>query len=127
LDRELAVGVEPWRSPVHSARSLQITSRRARRSLATSIDKLIDRAQAPARATAFTAVVPPDRRAVLGARLRLELLAERLRDGAPISTRGVAALRDVVSDGSGPLYSALSGDSLGRVLARIQDSLDVPD
>ncbi len=126
LDRELATGVEPWRTPVHSARSLQITGVRARRSLAKSLDQLIRRAQT-SRPAAMSTVVPLDRRAVLGARVQVEALAQRLRDGAPVSTRGVAALRDLLCDGSGPIYSPVSGEALGRVLASIRDSLDVVD
>jgi hypothetical protein len=127
LDRELAAGVEPWHSPVHSARSLQITSQRARNSLADSLETLFVRAQRPARSPGWSAAVPVDRDAVLAARQALEWLAERLRDGAPIGTRGVAELRDVISDGSGPFYGALTGDTLRGVLAQVLASLDVPD
>ncbi len=127
LDRELASGVEPWRTPVHSARSLQITGPRARRTLADTLDKLVRRAEQAGANTTISCVVPIDRPAVLGARTLLADIAARLRDGAPVSTPGVAALRDLLTDGSGPIYAALSGDALGRALASIRESLDVAD
>ena len=127
LDGELACGVEPWRTPLHTARSLQITGARARRSLAKSLDRLLERAQTPTWSTAVSAAVPVDRRAVLGARARVEDLSRRLRDSAPVSTSGIAALRDLLCDGDGPIYNPLSGVALGQVLASIRDSLDVAD
>lgn len=136
LDRELAAGAEPWCTPVHSARSLQITATRARHAQARSLEALIERASGPASPTTssttmtarfLSAQIPVDRPAVLGAREHLEAIVIRLRDGAPISTRGVAAVRDLMSDGAGPIYSPLSGAALGRVLESIRDSLDVPD
>ncbi len=126
LDRELAAGVAPWHSPAHSVRSLQITAPRARRGLARSLDQLIRRAAAPP-PPSLSAVIPLDRSAVLAAQPVLERLGRRLRDGTPVSAQGVAALREVVADGCGPLYSAVSGDSLGRLLAAVAESLDVPD
>jgi hypothetical protein len=127
LDRELASGVEPWRTPVHSARSLQITSPRGRRTLADALDKLLRRAEQAGANTTISCVVPVDRPAVLGAATPLADIAARLRDGAPVSTAGVAALRDLLSDGSGPVYSPLSGEALGHVLGSIRDALDVVD
>jgi hypothetical protein len=127
LDRELATGIEPWRSPVHCARSLQITSPRARRALARSLEQILTRADAPARPGELSAAVPLNDRAVQAARLQMLAIAAQLRDGEPVNTRGVAALRDAISDGSGPFYNVLSGDSLVRMLAGIEQSLDVRD
>jgi hypothetical protein len=136
LDRELAAGAPPWCTPVHSVRSLQITGTRARHAQARAVEALIDRAAVPVPVTTSSAMItarllsaqiPVDRAAVLGVRGPLEAIITRLRDGRPISTRGVAALRDLISDGAGPIYSPLSGATLGRVLDSIRDSLDVPD
>jgi hypothetical protein len=127
LDRELAAGAPPWSTPLHSARSLQITSPRARRSLARSLDRLIERASYPAHPTATSALATLDRAAVLGSREHLRAIADLLRDERPVSTAGIAALRDLLSDGAGPIYSPLSGSGLGRVLVSIRDSLAVLD
>jgi hypothetical protein len=125
LDRELAAGVQPWHSPAHSARSLQITSRVSRRALARGLDRMQARAAGPT--ATWTAAVPVDGRAVREEQFVLDLLADRLRDGAPISTRSVAALRYLMSDGSSPFYRARKGNSLAGVLAEVHASLDVPD
>jgi hypothetical protein len=136
LDRELAAGVAPWCTPVHCTRSLQITGMRARRSQAKALEGLIARAVVPARVTTspatitarlLSAHVPIDKAAVLGARGHLEAIIIRLRDGEPVSTRGVAALSDLICDGTGPIYSPLSGATLSRALESIRDCLDVPD
>jgi hypothetical protein len=123
----LAAGVAPWTTAVHSARSVQITSRRGRCALAASVEALIQRARTPGPAWGLTAQVPVDRAAVLGARPYLEALVIRLRDGQPVSTMAVAALRDLMTDGAGPIYSPLTGQGLGRVAASIRDLLDVPE
>jgi hypothetical protein len=63
LDRRLATGTPPWESPLLAARALQLTSRRRRRSLARSLERLVERAeQAPSRG--FSTVVPVARRQV---------------------------------------------------------------
>ena len=127
LDRELASGLGSWRSPRHSAPSLQITSSRGRRALARSLDELLVPAGASRRATAIRPAVAVDHRAVEGARWRLECLAERLYDDAPVSAAGIAALRDLLSDTAGPVYNPLCGYGLGPALASIQAALEVVD
>src|SRR2546423_10873043 len=76
LDRELASGIAPWRSPLHAARALALTSDRSRRGLARSLERLVEQAQC-ARSQSRGAVVYPCREQVLDALPALLTIAGR--------------------------------------------------
>ena len=126
LDRQLAAGVEPWRSPVYAARALQLTSGRSRRMLARSLERLVEQAEQP-RTPYRSAVVQPSRPRVREARPVLLTLASRLRGNVPVDPRGVAALKDLLSDGTGPCYMHGHPDTLKLRLQAIDQLLDVQD
>jgi hypothetical protein len=126
LDGQLATGTEPWRSPVHAARALQLTSARSRRSVARSLEKLVERADEPS-APYRSAVVPPCRRQVREARPLLLLLAARLRGNDPVDPRGVAALKSLICDGAGPVYAGGRPDALRARLESITPALEALD
>ena len=126
LNRQLAAGVEPWRSPVHAARARQLTGDRIRRMLARGVERLVEQADEPPRLSR-SAVIYPWRPGVREARPLMLTLASRLRGGAPVDPRGTAALKDLLTDGSGPVYTPGDPNTLKRRLEIIDQWLDVQD
>jgi hypothetical protein len=128
LDHELAEGVAPWRSAVHAARALQVTSDRKRLRLARTLERLVAEADIGPAADARPAPrIGPCCEQILLARGDILALADRLR--APVSIdAGVAVqLRRLVSDGAGPLYTQRAPRTLRATLDPLLDALDVPD
>ena len=125
LDRELASGIAPWRSPLHAARALQLTGDRNRRGLARSLERLVEHAQQP-RSQHRGAVVYPCREQVLEALPALLTMAGRLRCADPIDARGVARLNILLSDGIGPCYVRIRRNALTDALQEISQWLAVP-
>jgi len=125
LDRELASGIAPWRSPLHAARALALTGDRNRRGLARSLERLIEDAQRPP-GPYRGAVVQPCREQVIEALPALLTTAGRLRSADPIDARGVARLNILLSDGSGPCYVKIRRNALTDALQEILQWLAVP-
>jgi hypothetical protein len=125
LDRELASGIAPWRSPLHAARALQLTGERNRRGLARSLERLVENAQST-RNQCRGAVVYPCREQVLEALPVLLTIAGRLRCADPIDARGIARLNILLSDGSGPCYVRIRCNALKDALQEISQWLAVP-
>jgi hypothetical protein len=125
LDRELASGIAPWRSPPHAARALQLTRERNRRGLARSLERLIEQAHEP-RGLYRGAVVEPCREQVLEALPVMLSVAGRLRSVDPIDARGIARLNILLSDGSGPCYVRIQRNALNNALQEISQWLAVP-
>lgn len=126
IDRQLAVGVEPWRSPLHATRARQLTGYRNRRRLARSLERLIEEADSPRR-RGLTAVVAPSPPRVREARPEMLTLSSRLRGGGPVAPRGIAVLKDLLSDGGGPFYVPGDPETLKRRLRTIDGFLDALD
>jgi hypothetical protein len=126
LDRRLAAGVESWSSPVHAARARQLASDRTRRMLARSLERLVEQAEeAPGRQRA--AVVQPSRARVREARPLMLTLASRLRGNAPVAARGMAALKNLLTDGGGPVYTRGNPDELKDCLQAVEEWLHAQD
>ena len=103
LDRELIGGMRPEECAYLAARALQLTSERSRRDLVAGLDRLL---VADRRATVFATAVPVRRARVAAAAAELRALRERLLAPGPLPARGVAIVRELLSDGAGPLYGA---------------------
>ena len=100
LNDALIAGADPASSRALAARTRQLTSPRSRAALAQGLDRLLRSAQAdPGR----WRVCPP-RRAVCANASALGELASLLVSAAPLYARGVAALEQLVSDGTGAAY-----------------------
>jgi hypothetical protein len=125
LDRELASGIAPWRSPLHAARALALTGDRNRRGLARSLERLIEHAQRPP-GPYRGAVVLPCREQVIEAMAPMLTVAGQLRCAAPVDARGVARLNILLSDGSGPCYVRIRRNALTDALQQILQWLAVP-
>jgi hypothetical protein len=124
LDRQLSSGTVSWRSPVHPARSLQLTSDRRRRRLARSLERLIEVTEQPA---AFRgSVVPPCCEQVRDATPQIAAIARRLRSRTPVDARGVAYLRELLCNGDSPVYLRSSAGALAAEPQAVSELLDVP-
>lgn len=126
LNRQLADGVEPWRTPVYAARARQLTSHRNRRMLAGALDRIVAQAERPPRPYRGPAVHPSSKQ-VHEARPLMLILAARLRSAAPVDPRGVAALHELLADGAGPIYRYGDPEMLRRRLEEIEAWLHALD
>ncbi len=74
-----------------------------------------------------SAVVAPCREQVREALPLILDIAFRLRATVPVGAAGVARLRVLLSDGSGPCYSRSDPGALTIALQAVSESLDVHD
>jgi hypothetical protein len=125
LDRELASGIAPWRSPAHAARALQLTSARRRESYAAGLERVLAETERPRRSTRFSGVVMPDAAAVILCAPTIWEIVATLRAPAPVSAEGMARLGAVLCDGAGPLYCAGNDDQLRQAFEHISRWLPV--
>lgn len=115
LDRQLAAGMNPWRSDELALRAQRITRRRSRSQLARGLSSAVRAGQ---EVTGFSAAVRPDPGEVLEARTVLSAVAQRLRAPEPVAARGVAIVHVLLTDATSPLYRpAVPGALGGRLRA----------
>jgi hypothetical protein len=121
LDSHLADGEGPEASPLLTARALQLSSRRLRRSIADSwLDILI---QSHQKLSPFDPRVPVVRRRVVEADDQIRAVADALV--APLTTaRGVAMASSLLADGAGPLYNPANTTDLRSLLVDVLQQLD---
>jgi hypothetical protein len=119
LDRQLAAGATPEASVALALHAARVYGPTQRRLLARSLTRI---ASEPASARVG---VPVDRVAVERARDELEAVADRLSADGPVSVRGVARIRLLLADGSGPLYRAARPEQLRRELCSTLAALDL--
>jgi hypothetical protein len=129
LDRDLAVGSSPQRSPLHALRARQLADPRVRSELAGSLRDIVDDAMQP------QAVLNPVRlsRSIVLVSLRQEEvrawqegllgLAQRLEGRAAVNPCGVARVKLLLSDGAGPLYNPDPQRGLGETIWWVADGL----
>jgi len=122
LDEALADGASPLWSPELARRARQLVSRGSRQQLANSLERLVKEAQRSVSPRAVAVLLP--RREISEAETSLFSIATRLRDERPMYARGTALLSQLLSDGSGPMYNAHTGGSLGRAVGAIAAALD---
>ena len=127
LDRELACGIAPWRSPAHAARALQLTSARRRETYAQGLERVLaETEQVGGRiSTRLSAIVLPDPTAVILCAPTIWEIVATLRGPAPVSAEGMARLRALLCDGAGPLYCAGNAEQLRQSLEHISRWLPV--
>jgi hypothetical protein len=103
LDRKLASGADPHRTPALDLRARQLTAGPERAMLAASLESLIASAARPP--SGLTSAIPVRRAAVLDAKPEILGLAGELAADAPVNPRGVAMVRCLLTYGDSPLYS----------------------
>ena len=112
LDRALSDGADEKTSARLAARAAQLTARPMREELAGSLEQLVYAAREPAGGYR----VPLRRTPILVNAQILREIASDLQGSAPVSARGVAMLHELLTDGTGPLFSA---NSRAPVLAQV--------
>lgn len=122
LDRALAAGEDPSRSPALTYRAARLTSHNCRARLVTQIDNVLLAAARPVDPCSVAAM--PDRMEVARARPLLIEARELLLAPVPIYCRGVAGLVELLRDGGGPIYAPVREgaliDALVRLIAALQ-------
>lgn len=123
LDRDLADGTVPETCGALVLRARELIGLPARRALAHDIDLILREAHA---SYAWTITrVPLRRAAIIRLADELERLARRLVAPEPVSARGVAAVRLLLTDGGGPLYHRGATRDLGDAVAQARSDLEV--
>jgi hypothetical protein len=118
LDEELARGVGASLSEAHTVRAEQLTSEGGRRKVARRLDRLVDRAQNP-RPAALIPVLPPCREQVRAAMPLIVAVRSHLLSEEPVTARGIARLKILLSDPRGPCYVRSQHDALTVALQDI--------
>jgi hypothetical protein len=121
LDRRLAAGASPESSvllALHAARLCEPTERQV---LARSLTRIVAAADAP---MVRRLAAPVHRPAVQRARAELAAVAGRLVASGPVDVQGVARVRTLVADGTGPLYRFGPPERLRHELTEVLAALD---
>ena len=119
LDHDLVAGASPEATAALALRGQCLVRPRERRALARSVQRLLAEATRPA-PRLFRSGSPIRREEVRATSAELARLVDHLLAPAPVSARGVAHVRLLLSDGAGALYHRGSpGDLRRQVLAAI--------
>jgi hypothetical protein len=121
LDRQLAAGSSPESSVPLALHAGRLCERTERQLLARSLTRIVAAADAP---TARRLAAPVHRPAVQNARAELATVADRLAASDPIDVQGVALIRTLVADGTGPLYRSAAPERLRHKLTEVLAALD---
>lgn len=124
LDRALAEGVKPSESVELSMRAGQLVGESQREQIATSIQALLDLAGQDRQIFLGPTRLPVDRERLEANRARLEGIAETLLGPRPVSPRGVAMARRLITDFRGPIYTAGRNSRLPEALSAIESALE---
>jgi hypothetical protein len=131
LDAALAQGADPCASHALAHRAAWLTSKRTREKMAAPIEDIVARAGRAPRGKvvdvylcAFSAAIEPDRDEVARANALLIEVRELLGSSAPVYARGVALLKELLGDGSGPLFLPTSPGELSHELRLIIAALE---
>ena len=127
LDRALSAGASPYSSPALALRAEALRSPRTRRVLHDVMEALLT-PRSEGRLPGSR--VSPARDRVNAARDELAELARRLRPGQPVEAGGIARVRELLSDGGGPLFWSGSDEDVGaavrEAIAALGPSSDQP-
>jgi hypothetical protein len=127
LDQDLARGFSPDATVEHSLRAAYLARTDQRQLMARALELVLGEATSPARPAAGTArpmLSGVTRSVVLANAYDVSRLATRLASSEPVSPRGLAMARSLVTNGAGPLHYGGSVEKLRCACERIQDALD---
>ncbi|MFZ0042513.1 MAG: hypothetical protein WAK93_14470 [Solirubrobacteraceae bacterium] len=113
LDRLLSEGADPTSTTQLAARAAQLARRSTRANVATGLEHMALTVDDPPSHVR----IRPSRQAALANRSTLLDLAAVLRRNEPVYARGIARLRLLVTDGTGPAYTDRRGEALAHALA----------
>lgn len=124
LDRRLAAGADPARDQELAARATLLLRRGTRLQIAEGLEMAAASARSGHGIHSLSAIVPVAGPAVRAASDDLCALAQRLRANDPVRPQGVALARELLVDGTGPLYVAQNGDALAPLVRHALHALD---
>jgi hypothetical protein len=124
LDRELAGDMGASLSAAHAARLGQLTKTRTRRALAHSLDRLVERAD-DRRSWFSNWTIRPCTAQVRDATPLILSTASRLRSDEALAPQGIASLKALLRDVSGPCYEQSRPDALTVALQQVSNALDI--
>ena len=127
LDRRLADGARPETSAILAARAMFLTSAGFRRSLASSLRRILVASMSPETRPRLVAAsrsagvarqphVPLRRDQIARSASGLAGLAGSLAAQGPVPAQGVAMVSQLLADGGGPLYRADCRDDLNAII-----------
>jgi hypothetical protein len=116
LDHLLAVGVPASAGSALAAHQARLMSTAEREAIARSLRHAVRDAHTGA---VFSSRIPLNARNIAAAEELIDAITLRLHSPRPVSARGMARLRRVLSDGSGPFYWYGKGDLRGRLGAAL--------
>lgn len=117
FDRMLAVGVVPSEGSALSVHEYRLTSVPERESIARSLRRCVHDAQD--RRAPLASRIPLHTPNITAAEEMIDKITLRLHSPQPVNARGMARLRQVLSDGAGPFYRYGRGDLNGRLGAAL--------
>jgi hypothetical protein len=116
FDHQLAVGVPAPAGSALAVHQARLTSTAEREAIAWSLRVAVRDSHTGA---VFSSRIPVHPRNVAAAEELIDAITLRLHSPRPVRARGMARLRRVLSDGSGPLYWYGEGDLGGRLGAAL--------
>jgi hypothetical protein len=121
LDQELAAGASPESSLALAVHAGRLCEPAQRWLLARSLTRIVAFSDAPAGRRLKAPICRP---AVQRARDELSAVVGRLSATGPVGVQGVARIRELLADGTGPLYQPAQPEQLRHELVTALDALD---
>jgi hypothetical protein len=121
LDQRLAAGADPDRDVALALHARRLLDLGARRQLARSLRRSVALARVR---PSVAGPRPPIPAHVADYAAMVDALAERLAEQGAVSARGVAAVRVLLTDGAGPLYSSRGRGALRAAIAEALAALE---
>lgn len=118
FDHLLAVGVPAPAGSALAAHQARLTSTAEREAIARSLRHAVRDAHTGA---VYSSRIPVHPRNIAAAEDVIDRITLRLHSPRPVQARGMARLRRVLSDGSGPFYWHGKGDLSGRLGAALAE------
>jgi hypothetical protein len=117
LDRMIAVGVPAAVGSAQAAHEARLTSIAEREAIARSLRTTV--ADARGRGLLLSSRLPLHVPNITAAADVIDTVTLRLHSPQPVNARGMARLRQILTDGTGPLYRYGRGDLRGRLGAAL--------
>jgi hypothetical protein len=119
FDRQLAVGVPAAEGSALAVHQARLTSVAEREAIARALRQAVHDVRTGG--TPLCVRIPVHFKNVAAAEELIDTIALRLHSPRPVSARGMARLRVVLSDGCGPMYEHGRGDLSGRLGAALAE------
>lgn len=117
FDRQLAVGVPAPAGSALAVHVARLTSQAEREAVARSLRQAVRDARAGG--TLMSSRIPLNLSNIVAAEELIDAVTLRLHTPRPVNARGMARLRQLLADGTGPMYRFGQGDLSGRLGAAL--------